>query len=189
MPPADWIVRLAAFELHPSDDLPILHRQVQLVATRIKQVVEELEQARREAMLADRLAVAGELAAGVAHELRNPLTSVKLLIQNAEEHSSDVPLSKEHIHVVLEQIVRMENTIQGLLDFARPPQMQTVRHDLRDTLRLALNLVEGHAKQQDVEVCEDCPDIARFRGWRSRTVASSFRQFIVEWHRIHARRR
>jgi signal transduction histidine kinase len=50
----------------------------------------------------------------------------------------------------------MENTIQGLLDFARPPQMQTVCHDLRDTLRLALNLVEGHAKQQDVEVCEDC---------------------------------
>ncbi len=148
---------IGCVELHPSDDLPILHRQVQLVATRIKQVVEELEQARREAMLADRLAVAGELAAGVAHELRNPLTSIKLLIQNAEEYSSDVPLNKEHIHVVLEQIVRMENTIQGLLDFARPPQMQTVRHDVRDTLRLALNLVEGHAKQQDVEVSENCP--------------------------------
>jgi two-component system, NtrC family, sensor histidine kinase HydH len=148
---------IGCFELHPSDDLPILHRQVQLVATRIKQVVEELEQARRESMLADRLAVAGELAAGVAHELRNPLTSVKLLIQNAEEHSSKVPLSKEHIHVILEQIVRMENTIQGLLDFARPPQMRTTRHDLRDTLRLALNLVEGHAKQQDVDVCVDFP--------------------------------
>jgi signal transduction histidine kinase len=148
---------VGCFELHPSDDLPILHQQVQLVATRIQQVMEELEQARREAMLADRLAVAGELAAGVAHELRNPLTSVKLLIQNAEERFSDTPLSKEHLHVVLEQIVRMENTIQGLLDFARPPQMETVRHDLRDTLRLALNLVEGHAKQQDVEFVEDYP--------------------------------
>ena len=52
----------------------------------------------------------------------------------------------------------MENTIQGLLDFARPPQMQKVRHDLRDTLRRALNLVEGHAKQQEVVVCEECPN-------------------------------
>ena len=66
-------------------------------------------------------------------------------------------MSDEHIHVVLEQIVRMESTIQGLLDFARPPQMQMVCHDLRDTLHRALNLVEGHAKQQQVVVCEDCP--------------------------------
>jgi two-component system, NtrC family, sensor histidine kinase HydH len=144
-------------ELHPSDDLPVLQQQVQLVSTRIRQVVDQLQQARREAMLADRLAAAGELAAGVAHELRNPLTSVKLLIQNAEEYSTDGPLSKEHIHVVLEQIVRMENTIQGLLDFARPPQMQKVCHDLRDTLHLALNLVEGHAKQQEVLVREESP--------------------------------
>ena len=144
-------------ELHPSDDLPALQQQVQLVSARIKQVVEELQQARRETMLADRLAAVGELAAGVAHELRNPLTSVKLLIQTAARRSCRPSPERAAIHVVLEQIVRMENTIQGLLDFARPPEMQQVRHDLRDTLRRALNLVEGHAKQQEVVVREDCP--------------------------------
>jgi signal transduction histidine kinase len=102
------------------------------------------------------------MAAGVAHELRNPLTSVKLLIQTAADGPADRALSEEHLHVVLEQIVRMENTIQGLLDFARPPQMQNVRHDLRGTLRRALNLVEGHAKQQRVVVRESCPLAAVF---------------------------
>jgi two-component system sensor histidine kinase HydH len=144
-------------EVHSSDDLPALQQQVELMSARIKEVVERLQQARRETMLADRLAAVGEMAAGVAHELRNPLTSVKLLIQTAADGPPDHALSDEHIHVVLEQIVRMESTIQGLLDFARPPRMQLVRHDLRDTLRRALNLVEGHAKQQAVVVCEDCP--------------------------------
>jgi two-component system, NtrC family, sensor histidine kinase HydH len=141
-------------ELHPSDDLPALQDQVQLVSSRIKQVMEQLEQARRETMRADRLAAVGELAAGVAHELRNPLTSVKLLVQTAALRSAERPLSEQQLHVVLEQIVRMENIIQGLLDFARPPVMHQVRHDLRDTLRRALNLVEGRARQQDVVIRE-----------------------------------
>jgi signal transduction histidine kinase len=144
-------------EVHPSGDLPALQQQVQLVSLRIKEVVDQLQQARRETMLADRLAGVGEMAAGVAHELRNPLTSVKLLIQTAADSPHDHALSDEHMHVVLEQIVRMESTIQALLDFASPPQMQIVSHDLRDTLRRALNLVEGHANQQGVVISEDCP--------------------------------
>ena len=175
-------------EVHPSDDLPALQQQVQLVSSRIKEVVDQLQQARRETMLADRLAAVGEMAAGVAHELRNPLTSVKLLIQTAADGPHDHALSDEHIHVVLEQIVRMESTIQGLLDFARPPQMQVVRHDLRDTLRRALNLVEGHAKQQEVVVCEDLPERTGPCGRRPRAASSGFRQSALEWRGVHAGR-
>jgi len=117
--------------------------------------VDQLQQARRETLQADRLAAAGELAAGVAHELRNPLTAVKLLIQTAAERPAEQRLSAQQLHVILEQVIRMENTIQGLLDFARPPAMRRVRHDLRETLRRALNLVGGRARQQRVSVRED----------------------------------
>lgn len=144
-------------ELAPSEDLPGLQQQVDRVSSRIRQIVDELQEARREAMLADRLAAVGEMAAGVAHELRNPLTSVKLLIQTAADGPAGQSLSSEHLHVVLEQVIRMERTIQGLLDFARPPRMQKVVHDLRETLRRALNLVEGYAKQQEVVVQQECP--------------------------------
>ncbi len=143
-------------DLGPSDDLPALQEHVERVASRIRQVLDELEQARRETMLADRLAAIGEMAAGVAHELRNPLTSVKLLMQTAADGLPGQTLTDEHIHVVLEQVIRMENTIQGLLDFGRPPQMQKIHHDLRDTLRRAMNLVEGYAKQQGVVVHQEC---------------------------------
>ena len=144
-------------DVTPSDDLPALHEQVQRVSSRIAQVLDELQQARHEAMLADRLAAVGEMAAGVAHELRNPLTSVKLLMQTAADDPADRAMTHEHVHVVLEQVIRMENTIQGLLDFASPPQMQCVRHDVRDTLQRALNLVEGLAKQQGITVVNEWP--------------------------------
>ncbi len=144
------------FDLVPSDDLPVLHGQVQLVAAQIKRIVDDLHAARRETMLADRLAAVGEMAAGVAHELRNPLTSVKLLMQTATDARGE-GLTEEHIHVVVEQVARMENTIQRLLDFARPPHMKQVRQDLRETLQRALNLAEGYARQQSVVVERDCP--------------------------------
>lgn len=145
-------------DVAPTDELPALQQQVQTVSTRIKEVLDRLQQARRETMLADRLAAVGELAAGVAHELRNPLTSVKLLIQTAAGTPPGRPINDEHLHIILEQITRMEATIQGLLDFARPPEMQKVSHDLRDTLRRALNLVEGHARQQGVAIAQQVPD-------------------------------
>lgn len=144
-------------DVMPSDDLPALQEQVHKVSSRIQEMVDALQQARRETMRADRLAAVGEMAAGVAHEMRNPLTSIKLLMQTATEGPPAETLTEEHVHVVLEQVIRMENTIQGLLDFARPPRMQKSSHDLRETLHGALNLMEGHARQQGVVTDSDCP--------------------------------
>ncbi len=148
---------VGSVEVHPAEqlgDLPGLHRQVQDVSRRIRDVVEELQSARREAVRAERLAAVGELAAGVAHELRNPLTSVKLLIQSAGRGGPSHALEGRRLEVVQNEIARMENTIQGLLDFARPPKLHRVTHNLRDTLDRALNLAAARAGQQHVEIHE-----------------------------------
>jgi len=145
--------------IEPSGDLSELQHQVEAISTQIRQVIGQLHQARREAMQSERLAAVGELAAGVAHELRNPLTSVKLLVQAAAQRHPGRPLTDKQFHVLQEEIRRMEITIQGLIDFARPPKMHNVRHDLRQTVRRALNLVEGRAKQQKVSIEEAFPDM------------------------------
>ena len=122
---------VGSVEVQSLADLPGLHQQVQAVAGRLRQVMEELHQTRCQAMSAARLAAVGELAAGVAHEIRNPLTAVKLLIQTAVQRQHPPALSAKQLQVVEEEVARMENTIQGLLDFARPPELHRVRHDLR----------------------------------------------------------
>jgi two-component system, NtrC family, sensor histidine kinase HydH len=149
---------VGSVEIRSLSDLPGLHQQVHEVAARIRQVVEELQETRRQAMLSDRLAAVGELAAGVAHELRNPLTSVKLLVQTAAQRQQDPIVAGKQLQVAQQEITRIESTIQGLLDFARPPDLHRVAHDLRTTVRRALNLVEGRAKQQNIEIAEQMPN-------------------------------
>jgi signal transduction histidine kinase len=144
------------------DELSHLNDQVQTISGRIRQVLSELQKARHEALRADRLAVVGELAAGVAHELRNPLTSVKLLIQTAPQSDSGIQLPDRHAGVVLQEISRMEETISTLLDFARPPALHRVKHDLRETIRRALSLVEGRANQAGIVVLPTFPDAPLF---------------------------
>jgi signal transduction histidine kinase len=143
-------------ELGASGDLPELHQQIVTISARIKLVMDELHQAREGVLQTTRLAAVGELAAGLAHELRNPLTSVKLLIQTAGQSGSRA-LTEQQYYVVQDEIVRMESIIQGLLDFARPPTPNRTRHDLRDTLSRALNLVSGRARQQRIMLSWEFP--------------------------------
>jgi signal transduction histidine kinase len=144
-------------EVHPNEELgslPALQQQVQYVSGRIKQVVEELQWTRREAVRSERLAEVGELAAGVAHEVRNPLTSVKLLIQAIERNQGPESCDKQRLQIVQQEIARIETTMQELLDYARPPKLRRLRHDVRETLRRALNLAAGRAQQNNIAIHE-----------------------------------
>jgi signal transduction histidine kinase len=132
-----------------------VHRQAERVVERVRSVLSELQAARREVIQSERLAAVGELAAGVAHELRNPLTSVKLLLQHAARQPADYRIGEQKLQLILEEIRRMEVTIQGLLDFARRPAIRRIRHDLRETLQRSLNLVEGRMQQSRVQLHAD----------------------------------
>ncbi len=134
--------------------LPALQQQVQYVSGRIKQVIDELHRARLEAMQSERLAAIGELAAGVAHEVRNPLTSVKLLIQTVERSQSSNSKDQQRLQIARQEIARIETIMEELLDFARPPKLRRLRHDVRDTLRRSLNLAEARAQQGGIVIDE-----------------------------------
>jgi two-component system, NtrC family, sensor histidine kinase HydH len=143
-----------------TDDLAFIQLQIETVVERLRRTGRELQQARAGVLRSERLAAIGGLAAGVAHELRNPLTSVKLLLQHAASRPGDAVLPATKLRLILDEVGRMEGTIQGLLDFSRPPDLQCLPHDLRETLRRATNLVEGRARTQGVHVELDrdgCP--------------------------------
>lgn len=93
---------VGSVDIIASDDLSKLERQVEVVYSRIKQVVEQLQETRHDAIRAERLAAVGQLAAGLAHELRNPLTSIKLLVQNATQRYQECPLTEKQLQVIQE---------------------------------------------------------------------------------------
>lgn len=143
---------LGTVKVDAHGDLAELQQRVAMVVAKLKDVSHELHTARNEVLRSERLAAVGELAAGIAHELRNPLTCVKLLLQHAAQQTGEPRLSKHELRVAFGEILRMERTIQGLLDFSRPSQLHKTHHDIRDTIQRAINLLGGQASQQNVEL-------------------------------------
>lgn len=120
-------------------------------------VVERLQQRELEVLRSDQLAAVGQLAAGVAHELRNPLMPMKMLVQAAVERGDGIGLSGRPLRVVEQEILRMEKSIQDFLDFARPPSLEITEFDLRHMIEQTMDLVSSRADQQQVEIYEEIP--------------------------------
>jgi two-component system sensor histidine kinase PilS (NtrC family) len=113
------------------------------------QDVTTVRKLRRDAAIQSRLAAVGEMAAGIAHEIRNPLASMSGSIQILRQ---ELPLSAEQeqlMDIVLRESERLNNTIRSFLAYARPQHFQIARFDVRRALNDAALLLRNSA-----EVCE-----------------------------------
>ena len=121
------------------------------------QDITETRRAQRKAAVQDRLAAVGEMAAGIAHEIRNPLASMSGAIQILRQ---ELPLSAEQgqlMDIVLRESERLNDTITSFLAYARPQRISSRRFDLRravnDTALLLRHGPEscgGHSIRVDV---------------------------------------
>ncbi len=117
----------------------------------------EIKRLERDVQIQQRLAAVGEMAAGIAHEIRNPLASMSGSIQILRQ---ELPLTAEQeqlMDIVLRESERLNTTIRSFLAYARPQRFAIERFDLRralnDTallLRNSAEVAEGHAIEVDV---------------------------------------
>jgi two-component system sensor histidine kinase PilS (NtrC family) len=124
------------------------------------QDVTDVRRLERDARLRQRLAAVGEMAAGIAHEIRNPLASMSGSIQVLRQ---ELPLSEDQaqlMDIVLRESERLNDTIKSFLAYARPQRSALTRLDVRtvlqDTALLLRNSVEVKADHViDVEVPDE----------------------------------
>lgn len=105
---------------------------------------------------ADRLATVGELAAGAAHEIRNPLTAVRSSLQYLESKVTD-ETAKSLLATALRETSRINEIVSALLAFSRPAEIVRERLDLRETLAESLDLVAYQASRRNIVVIRDFP--------------------------------
>ncbi len=104
--------------------------------------------------LLDRLTSIGQFAAGIAHEVRNPLTGMKTSIQVLENRlcKSDDFSNKKLFNGIVHEIDRINDLISGLLNFAKPRVPQYEKTDLREVLDATLELVKKPAMDNKIDI-------------------------------------
>jgi signal transduction histidine kinase len=116
-----------------------LYRQVESKNRELSASYEELRRTQKELIRKERLAALGEMAATVAHEIRNPLTSVRGFAQRIARHAGDERL-RGYTDIIMEEVDRLNKFITGVLDFARKvkPSFEKVNinHVLGDIVNL-----------------------------------------------------
>jgi two-component system, NtrC family, sensor histidine kinase HydH len=144
--------KVASVTLPANGDLKHLDKQLQYVIQRVEEASENWQRHQRQMLRAEQLAAVGQLAAGVAHEVRNPLTSIKLLVEAARRPNHPSPLTAEDLAVMHSEIERLEQLVQAFLDFARPPAAQRREGDFREVIGQAVELVRARARQQSINL-------------------------------------
>lgn len=105
-----------------------------------------------------KLAMIGELAAGTAHEIRNPLTSIKGLVQLIEQRFPQGDSARQHISIILKEIEQINSIIKELLLLARRTTPNLSFVSLPAMLDQVLLLVEGEANIQGINIIKDYND-------------------------------
>ncbi|MFC1547073.1 cache domain-containing protein [Candidatus Neomarinimicrobiota bacterium] len=140
-------------EITTQDELKDLGNAFNYMATSLKERDEQLkERTKQTLMRSERLATLGQLAAGVAHEINNPLGGVltygHLVLEETEE---DDP-RRDNLVKLVAQANRCKKIVKGLLDFARQSEPKMALSDIHDVLNASLALVENQALFYDINV-------------------------------------
>jgi two-component system, NtrC family, sensor histidine kinase HydH len=113
--------------------------------TQIRSLEREIERSRR-------LASIGGLAAGVAHEIRNPLSSIKGFATYFSERYSHIPEDKKTAEIMIQEVERLNRVIGQLLEFAKPVDIQKKLISIRTLIEHSKKIVERDAERKSIKI-------------------------------------
>jgi two-component system sensor histidine kinase HydH len=120
----------------------------------------EIRHLKREVERSQRLASVGKLAAGIAHEIRNPLSSIKGFATYFKERYREVPEDQETAEIMIQEVERLNRVIGQLLEFARPISIKKKPASLGALVQDSMKMIEGDAHRKGINVhVKSIPDM------------------------------
>lgn len=152
-------IRQLARAADPSSDEDMESDEIEALSHRVHDLIQDVDQTQTQLkwshqhlLQAERLAQVGKLAAGVAHTIRNPLTSVKMRLFSLERTLTLSLSQKEDFEVISEEIRHIDTIVRNFLEFSRPPKLKIQNVSPSDAVDMALQLLKHRIESYGVEV-------------------------------------
>jgi two-component system NtrC family sensor kinase len=132
------------------------------IAIENARLYEDLRQQTTRAQRAERLAMLGTLTAGLAHEIRNPLVSVKTFLQLLPERVNDEEFRTTFLDITMGEVERISNILAQFLDFARPSEPNLRPENLAEVTEVMALLADAEAAKQGITIVRHyAPDVPK----------------------------
>jgi signal transduction histidine kinase len=120
---------------------------------KLKELIDDIKAAQGNLVRTEKLYAIGEFSAGVAHEIRNPLSSIKMLIQALE--SKKQAISSKNFAIIQGEIDRIDRIIKGFLAFTRPEKTEKKDVNINDVLKEVITLTRPKMEQSAIHLKEN----------------------------------
>jgi signal transduction histidine kinase len=134
------------------DEVTALSSRVHSLIENVDQAQTELERSQEHLLQSGKLAMVGKLAAGVAHSIRNPLTSVNFRLHSLKTSLEMSPSQQDDFQVISEEIRHIDSILRNFLEFSRPPKLKMQRISPSDVVDMAMVLLRYRLESYGVEV-------------------------------------
>jgi len=140
------------------DEIGNLARSFNKMSRQLLLTRKKMEAANKKLIQAEKLASIGRISAGIAHEIRNPLTSVKLNIQKLTQSDNLDEMEREHLSLSQEGIKHMEKSIKDLLDFTRASELNPALFSVSQILDESIKTLADSLELKKVALERDYQD-------------------------------
>ena len=151
----DSTTRVATGDLDEQCEIKT-HDEIGDLAAAFNQMTRDLKESRDQLIQAERLATAGKMSASFAHEIRNPLSSMRMLAQMLmQKPEMSEERHQQSVRYILEEIERIDTIVKGLMDFARPATLDLKQQPITPVLQAVLALMEANLAHHKIQLALD----------------------------------
>ncbi|MBW2145822.1 MAG: PAS domain S-box protein [Deltaproteobacteria bacterium] len=141
----------------------LLHQSLEEKVRMLNKVTNDLRENRDRLVRAERLSAVGEMSAGVAHEIRNPLVAIGGFTRYILKRMPQDDQNRKHLEIIVKEVDRLENILRGILDFVRLAEVHPTPTDINVIIRQIFEMLEPELLEASIkarkELSNDLPEL------------------------------